>query len=219
MGCLVRIVVGVILVALGAAIALLVPPFMEENAAASIMIREVTPETVADLEVGDDVLMSGTVDEDKNKTFEHGIVIGHRLKRTKASNDSGKNSTEAAWTPVQDFRQPLTLVVTAVGEATVTLDNVGLAGDVVDVERENERWVGVKRGQTISVPCAITATSPLACDEKVGETIFVGSPAEWRKNKTETASNLTHIFWVMGGVFVLGGVIVVLTAPSKRKKS
>jgi hypothetical protein len=207
-----QIIAGIILVVLGAAIAVYVPPLVEGHAKEGASIPLLTQKEWNKTKlIGSEFLIVGKVSR-LNKKYDRGIVIGHR--EALAKNEDG----EEEWSYAEEYRQRLVLEVRGVGKTTVTLDSTSITGNAFTDEREgHSRWRGVKSGQIVSTVGEITSIRPAEAKQRPGESLFVGSAEEWRKSQQESAKTLTYVFWALGAALALGGVASIVRAPSRRK--
>jgi hypothetical protein len=217
-GCLFRMLAGVLLVAIGVGIGWFVPPYVEKAAEDEIKIPDLTVRTWGESSPGASLLVYGTINR-HNKKLEHDMVLGQRSKWVQTDRRLTNGRKEWAWRSEQEFRQDLRLNAPGFGGVVLKPDSVLVTGDAfVKEQAQKFRWEGLKVGQMITVETTLTSKEPHVTTQKPQTSIFVGDPATWRKNKTTVgAKAMTWIFYVMGGIFALGGVATFFTAPFKRK--
>ena len=151
----------------------------------------------AGLRAGQRILLTSVISE-KNPPLIHDLVVA--CEETQGDDNS--------WNPRKRYHRPLVVARDGV-ELTVTLRQPcprGRHAVIPNPESNLWRWVGLRRGDTLTVVGTVTATSPLTL---WGEDAFAGGVDEYRRYLTRArwyVVPFSVVCLLLGVALIVGGI-------------
>jgi len=196
-----RIVVGLGAFLVLAAIGMLLYAFLvvgEELA----RLEGLTPfEPAQGLRVGQPILVT-TVIGDGNPLLVHDLVVAC---------EETQDTDSRAWMPRKQIHGPLVVDCEGI-EITVTLRQPcprGRMSVIPDPESRMRRWVGLRRGDTLTVVGKVAGIDPLAVR---GEDAFAGSADEYRRYLTRARWYVVPV----SAIFLVAGLGLIASGARRR---
>ena len=227
---LAMVIGGVLMAGAGVATALLLPGFLEKDAAefAASSNAVYSGETAGDAREGDKFIFHGTL-ADSNPEFDKGLVIGSksvwkerdRLAAERAQSKEDKRRARAGWSLVEEYTQVLAVDLDIGAPAELRLDSIRIEGSRETVEEDvggsKHQWQGLRRGTEISVRATIAGLDPLGIEQIRGQSLHVGTPESIVEGEAATTASVAKWTYVGGlGFAVIGGLLLVLGVALRR---
>ncbi len=208
----------------GAATALLLPKFLDKDAAefAASSNKIYSTASAKGAQAGQKFIFHGTI-ASPSREFEKSLVVGtksvwkgrDRRAAKRAGSREAKQRARAGWKPVAEYTQVLSLTLDTGSKAELRLDSIRIEGPQERVEEtvagEKFQWHGLRRGAKVSVRGTIESLDPFRIEQTRGQALYVGTPDSLVKGDAASSAAVSKWTYLGGlGFAGLGGLVLLL---------